>query len=215
MISAPSIFDGKSHVLWDFNGTILDDAHLCVKSVNVLLREHDLPEISLADYHQRFTFPVSDYYRELGFRLSAEEFAALSEKFHELYHALLHEAEVFPGTVETLGQLSHLQHHVLSAANIDDLRRMMDRFGLHPHFRSVYGLGDRLAHSKIELGRELLRTENLDPKACVMLGDTLHDLDVGEALGVDVILLTGGHQHEDRLRTRARRIYCRTRRTLL
>ncbi|MBX3018516.1 MAG: HAD family hydrolase [Bdellovibrionaceae bacterium] len=209
MKNISSMIQGKSHVLWDFNGTLLDDAHLCVKSVNVLLTEAQLPVITLADYHQKFTFPVRDYYKDLGFDMETADFAALSEQFHDLYHSWLDEAEIFPGTFEVLQELAHLNHHVLSAANIHDLHRMIDKFGLKPHFKSVYGLGDRLAHSKVELGRELLRTQELDPRECVMFGDTLHDLEVGEALGLDVILVTGGHQHVDRLKTRAPRIWTR------
>lgn len=209
------IIEGKSHVLWDFNGTIVDDAHLCVRSVNVLLEEHGLPVITLDDYHHKFTFPVSEYYRDLGFDLATADFAALSERFHELYHGWLDDARVFPGTVEAMDELAHLHHHVLSAANIHDLHRMIDRFGLRPRFRSVYGLGDRLAYSKVELGRELMRAEALAPRDCVMFGDTLHDLEVGEALGVDVILVTGGHQHPTRLQPHAPRVYCRTRGSLL
>lgn len=209
MKNISQLIEGKSHVLWDFNGTLLDDAHLCVKSVNVLLRDAGLPVITLEDYHQKFTFPVRDYYADLGFDMEKADFAALSEQFHEHYHACLDEALIFPGTFEVLEELSHLNHHVLSAANIHDLNRMVDKFGLRPHFKSVYGLGDRLAHSKVELGKELIRTQALDPKTCVMFGDTLHDLEVGEALGLDVILVTGGHQHESRLRTRAPKFWIR------
>ena len=44
----------------------------------------------------------------------------------------------------------------------------------------------------------------IDPADSVIIGDTDHDLEVGDALGVDVILLADGHQNEERLRkTRA------------
>lgn len=209
MINISKLVQDKSHILWDFNGTILDDAHLCVKAVNVLLKEHKLPEITVEDYHQKFTFPVSEYYRDIGFDLKTVDFVQLSERFHQMYHQWLHEADVFPGLQQVFLELEGKSHHVLSAANIHDLHHMIERFGLKANFRSVHGLGDRLGHSKVDLGRELMRVQGLNPADCVMFGDTLHDLEVGHAIGVETILITGGHQHEDRLRTKTQRIWKR------
>ena len=33
-----------AHVIWDWNGTLLDDAWLCVDVMNGVLRAHDLPK---------------------------------------------------------------------------------------------------------------------------------------------------------------------------
>lgn len=196
----------KPHLIWDFNGTILNDAHLCVRAVNVLLEEHALPVIDLDHYHRAFDFPVLNYYTALGFDFQRESFEDLSHRFHELYHGWLDEASVFDGIHDLLKDLSGIHHHVLSAAQTDDLNRMLERFELRPYFRSVYGLGDRLAASKVARGRELIETEKIKPEECLLIGDTLHDLEVGEALGIEVYLLTGGHQHEDRLRLKTPKI---------
>ena len=37
-----------SHILWDWNGTLLDDAWLCVEVMNSMLAERDLPQIGRA-----------------------------------------------------------------------------------------------------------------------------------------------------------------------
>ena len=57
-----------THVLWDFNGTILDDVEPCIKSINELLVGHGLkPLESVAEYQSVFGFPIKDYYERIGF----------------------------------------------------------------------------------------------------------------------------------------------------
>ena len=63
--------DMKS-VIWDFNGTILDDVELATGSMNELLRRRNLPPIDKATHRRVFRFPVSDYYRSLGFDINIE-----------------------------------------------------------------------------------------------------------------------------------------------
>ena len=54
------------HVVWDWNGTLVDDAKLCVDIVNGILSEHMMPAVSLEFYRDHFSFPVSSYYEKIG-----------------------------------------------------------------------------------------------------------------------------------------------------
>ena len=57
---------GIEVVIWDFNGTILDDVDLVVRSVNGQLARRDLPSLTIERYRDIFGFPVADYYRRIG-----------------------------------------------------------------------------------------------------------------------------------------------------
>ena len=46
------------HVIWDWNGTLLDDAVLCVEVMNVVLARRKLPPLTAERYADRFRFPV-------------------------------------------------------------------------------------------------------------------------------------------------------------
>ncbi len=54
-------------LIWDWNGTLLDDVRMCVNVMNVLLDKYALPELTCEKYKQVFDFPVKDYYANLGF----------------------------------------------------------------------------------------------------------------------------------------------------
>lgn len=187
---------GYSHIIWDMNGTLVDDAHLCVKAINPLLLERGLSPIDLDDYRKNFRFPVRDYYRNLGFRLTPEEFDDVAKRFHDGYHSILSEADLFPETAELIHKLleSGKTLSVLSAARQDDLEHVLEFFDLKKCFHHLYGLSDRLAASKIDRGRELMSRVGTAPEQCILIGDTDHDLEVGAALGIAVILVSGGHQ---------------------
>ena len=61
-------------LIWDWNGTILDDTRLCIDIENELLRERGMPEITEAWYLSHFTFPVRRYYAKMGYTFETESF---------------------------------------------------------------------------------------------------------------------------------------------
>ena len=56
----------KKTILWDWNGTLLDDTRICIDAINILLKERGKNEINESIYRNIFTFPVRDYYARAG-----------------------------------------------------------------------------------------------------------------------------------------------------
>ena len=55
-------------VLWDWNGTLLDDVELCENALNRLLQRYGYPQrYDHEQYRAIFGFPVEDYYVRAGF----------------------------------------------------------------------------------------------------------------------------------------------------
>ena len=77
---------------------------------------------------------------------------------------------------------------------------MMSQFGLSQYFDFVFGIGDRLAVSKVQRGHDLMRESGVPAARTLLIGDTDHDLEVGRALGISVLLVTHGHQSAERLK---------------
>lgn len=75
------------HIIWDWNGTLLDDAWLSIKAINILLQRYKLPQINVSSYRDTFMFPVKQYYEKLGFNLLEPSFSQLSSEFIEEYKA--------------------------------------------------------------------------------------------------------------------------------
>lgn len=195
--------NGYKHIIWDWNGTLFDDAWLCVDIINGMLGRRNLPQLSLEDYQTIFDFPVIDYYRRVGFDLSVEPFESLSDEFMGGYRQRRSECGLRAGAVETLQavEAAGISQSILSAASSADLAQQMCQWNLGRFFAAVNGLDNHHAHGKIDIGRRWLASAGWLPEEMVLIGDTTHDFEVAQALGVDCRLIPSGHHHQDRLRT--------------
>jgi phosphoglycolate phosphatase len=194
------------HVIWDWNGTLLDDVEHAVSALNLLLQERGMPTIDRAHYLANFGFPVRDFYVGLGFDFAAERFEDLSHRFIAHYKTAAQAAAIaiHSDAIETMATLQalNIQQSVLSAMEKDMLAGMLHDYGLTPYLQHVRGLDDLHASSKIALGVELMRllALSLAPHEILFVGDTLHDYETAAAMGCQVLLFALGHQTPDRLR---------------
>ncbi len=188
-------------VVWDWNGTLLDDVHVSLLSVNQELEARGLPPISREYYRQHFDFPVKDFYKKLGINFSRDNFDAMSERFLQTYFRNLGNASLHEGAVETLKMLQQhgIPQYVLSAMEQKRLEKMLEDYGISGFFKSIAGSKDIYADGKLAAGKELIQKEAIDPASAWMVGDTTHDLEVARELGLQCALLACGHQTRKRL----------------
>jgi phosphoglycolate phosphatase len=196
------------HVIWDWNGTLLDDLDLCIEVMNGLLCRRGLPLMDRARYHALFDFPVRHYYERIGFDFTRDSFEAISVEFITAYDARRWECRLHAGAAEALAAVraAGLTQSVLSAYRHETLCEIVAHFGIDGHFTRLLGLDNIYAHSKAALGRAWLAELALPPREVLLVGDTLHDLEVARELGVDCVLVATGHHPAERLRARSDRV---------
>ena len=192
------------HVIWDWNGTLFDDAELCWQIINEIVLENNLPKVLFEKYLEVFTFPVKDYYAALGLPVENGEFERLGKIFIERYEERKFDAELHDGAIDFVKKINGcgIGQSVLSAYSLDKLISILKHFGLLPYMEEIAGLDNIYAHGKIEVGKRLMKKLALPRGEAVMIGDTLHDAEVAVEIGADIILIANGHQSEERLRKR-------------
>ena len=192
------------NIIWDWNGTLLDDVGICLEILNTMLIKRNVRPVTLDEYYGIFGFPVVDYYRRAGFDLVSETFESVSEDYISAYGAVAPYLTLRDGARELVQRLcdSGCRQFILSASRKAVLTAALDRYGLTELFEDVFGLEDDYAYGKRELGIDAMRTLSLDPAETVMVGDTLHDADVADAMGIRCILVCGGHHSFERLSAR-------------
>ena len=190
-----------THLIWDFNGTLLDDVAHSMECTNRMLRERGLPVIPDLDAHRsRDLFPIIDSYRALGFDFEKEDYyTVLAPQWVELYLAGEHLCGTQPGVRDTLARVKDLgvPQLILSASQRSMLTAQLERLDITEYFSEILGLGDIYAGSKTELA-VAWRSRNPDAVP-LFVGDTHHDAESAEAMGADCVLYTGGHQSKKRL----------------
>ena len=189
------------HLIWDWNGTLLDDAWLCRDIMNGQLRRRGLPELSAERYEEIFDFPVEKYYRAVGFDWGRESFQEAGTEFIVEYEKRKKECSLQPGARELLQNIAGggWTQAVLSAYSHHSLEEFLGHFGVRKHFREVAGSRDHYAAGKVEHGLKMLEALHVSPRETLLIGDTTHDAEVAKAMGVDCVLLPCGHNSRARL----------------
>jgi phosphoglycolate phosphatase len=188
-------------VVWDWNGTLLDDLDYCLEIANELFVERGLAGLSRQRYREIFDFPVQLYYQRAGLELDDAAFRALSVEFCARFERRLEGVPLFaraPALVQSLGARG-IRQLVLSNAEQGSLTRQIERWGLGVLFDAIQGRSDTFATGKVEAGRALLAGRRVDLARTVLIGDTVHDAEVATQLGMHCVLVASGHQSAERL----------------
>ena len=189
-------------ILWDWNGTLLDDVELCVDALNRLLADFGYPQRYDRDqYRAIFGFPIEEYYVRAGFDFSRHSFAMLAEEYMDDYIPASAACPLAEGAIEALDafRAAGLRQVILSASPVPTLTRQAGERHVTGYFDRLLGLGDIYAKSKVELGLRFMQEEGIDPARAVMIGDSVHDFEVAQAMGTACVLQCSGHQNRQTL----------------
>ncbi len=190
-------------IIWDYNGTILDDAGISVRIENEMLTERGYKAgYSLQDYKNLYAMPMEDYYRQLGYTFETESFAEASAQFMQRYEELFPECSLCEGVEEKLSEAVEkgYQNVILSSCEDGILHRQCDALSISKYFSEIMGVDNLVGGSKIGIGQDWLLRSRTNPKDCRFLGDTSADYDTAAALGIEQItLISNGHQSFERL----------------
>jgi phosphoglycolate phosphatase-like HAD superfamily hydrolase len=192
----------ERHLVWDWNGTLLDDLSLIIKATNATFASVGGPAITADHHRRRFRRPIADYYAEvLGRLISPAEFERLNKVFHDAYVAALPGCDLTPDALDAVRDWSGTQS-LLSMWYHHELIPKIHEFRLTGHFTRVDGLRYRLGgdfdHKAPHLERHLA-AQHLDPARVVLIGDTVDDARAAEAVGADCVLYSGGFTDAEQL----------------
>lgn len=183
-------------VIWDWNGTLLDDTRLCYEIANRMRAERGMPVMETEDeYRAVFGFPVVDYYRRMGYTFEKESYEDVSVEFVREYAEGLCTCTLQPNAEATLREIARrgIPQILLSATGADRLLPQAEAFHIAQYFDRVIGGENNLAHGKAEQAKAFLAECGVAPAEALFIGDTDHDYEVSSAVGCRCVLLTRGH----------------------
>ena len=192
-------------IIWDWNGTILDDALVCKTIANIMLSERGIPALADMDaYRAVFGFPIKGYYEKMGYRFGPgdEPYESVADEFILWYDKLYRTAALRPGIVDFLDRRKGEGYRqvLLSATRYDQLAEQVAAFGsVGDRFEQKLGHTDHYAFSKAALAKAFIESEGIPRARALFIGDTDHDFEVSSAIGCPCVLLEGGHQSRARL----------------
>lgn len=189
------------NIIWDWNGTLLNDVHLTIDIMNGILEKQQIEQLDKDSYQAVFGFPIIQYYKDLGLDFKKESFQSLTKEFITHYNSRVRTCTLHESAKDVLINFDqqNKSQFILTAAFKKDVIELLSHYELASYFKAIEGLDNYEAASKVERGRALIEDNDLDPKECIMFGDTMHDEEVAKEMGIDCMLIANGHHSKVRL----------------
>jgi phosphoglycolate phosphatase len=190
------------HIIWDWNGTLLNDLTLCVDLLNISLSKRKLPAMTEDRYREKFLFPIKTFYESIGFDFSEEDFTLANDEFHSGFEKNFQKLALQPYAVNTISHFKQLgiKQSILSATVQERLEKQVQFFGINHLLDYVVGISNTPSgYGKEFEGKELLKKIDLPLNETIIVGDSMLDFNVAKALEIDCVLLSNGHNNFKRL----------------
>ena len=196
------------HIIWDWNGTLLDDRWLCVDGINNGLMKRGLDPITEETYRNVFTFPVKSYYENLGFDFKKEPFEVAGDEFVNFYGQNFYRAKLHKSVRSVLDKIKHqnITQSILSAGKHEFLLGWVEDHKLTDYFTWIKGIDNQYATGKLDLGLSFIDELPYQNNDIIMVGDTMHDSEVADAMKIECVLVDHGHISRDRLQKTGRKV---------
>lgn len=190
--------DMRKLIIWDFNGTIIDDTQACLNIEIKMLKDRNMKhDYTIDDYRNLFCFPVINYYYLLGYTFEKESYKEISDEFNVEYDAVFPTLPLMPDFLSKIQESidKGYKNVILSATLQSTLEEELKILKIDQYFDELIGVDDNMAFSKVEHAKRWIKENNIDPKECFYIGDTTHDAETSTAIGVeDFVLVSSGHQ---------------------
>lgn len=196
-----------THIIWDWNGTLLNDIGASLASVNDMLAMRGKPPIDIDFYRKCIGVPIVKFYEKV-FELEKEDYSTIIKQYNEGYLHHLAACGLTDGAIEAIGYFSKIgvKQAVVSSSNNEQLCNNMKKYGVYDCFDAVLGAMDYFAGSKIERAVDYLKKSGAKKGHVLVVGDLEHDAEMAAELGADCVLLTSGHENRERLKSANARI---------
>lgn len=199
---------GRS-IIWDWNGTLLDDVQYTYSIVNEMLVKRGKPALSYEQYKNVFSFPIREYYKKIGFEFkNDEEYYSIVEEFNCLYERNIQICKLQQDAISVMSffQVQGYSQFLLSGLNHKDLIKAVNRFKIAKYFEEIVGSKSSDANDKVLNCKKMFRRNKIKHEDAIFIGDTTADYDLAAVMGCRCILTSNGHQTRSILGVKETRI---------
>lgn len=196
------------YLIFDFNGTIVDDVELSVEAINYCLKKYlNKNPITIDEYRHVFTFPVKKYYENVGFDFNVLDWETIGSDWMNYYVANKDTCKLYDGVKDILinNRNKGNKNILLSASKKEMLVEYLNDLGIKELFDEILGIDNIYATGKTDIALNFIKDKN--PLDCLMIGDSLHDLEVAKEMHVKCALIAKGHQSKEILLKECDNVY--------
>ena len=179
-----------SNIMFDLDGTVTDSERAIVSAVKYALGRQGITE-QPPDKLRRFIGPAlfDSFTREFGMDPDSADTAVAD--YRAVYEAgLMYDVDVYPGIPRLLERLAADGRRIILVTAKPEVfsSRILEHVGLRKYFSYIAAPLPAIKDSdKSKLIERAVRELGLNKDDCVMIGDTLYDIEGAKSAGVDCI----------------------------
>lgn len=193
-------------IAFDWNGTLLHDTAIVVKSTNYARKHYGYPPISINQYRKTFTIPVIDFWLANGGK--KEDMKTEHKIFHPAYERLAKNMPMRKGAKKILQWLkkNNMESIIYSNHTLPEINKKLGSLKIKSLIKEViarHGAEDTShlrKRTKQEKLRAYIRKHKIKPNEIVSVGDTSEEIETGHNLGLHTVAITQGESTTIRLK---------------
>jgi phosphoglycolate phosphatase len=191
-------------VIFDWDGTLMDSTRLIASCLQCACRDLGLSVPEFADAKYVIGLGLSDTVRYVAPSLNEARARQLVERYRHHFLEREHEAQLYTGVAEMLSDLHGrgIRMAVATGKARRGLERALDASGLRRWFDTTRCADEGFAKPHPDMLHVILECTGVEPGDALMVGDTIHDLDLAANAGVEAVAVTYGAHDENLLMTR-------------
>ncbi|CAM3699898.1 HAD family hydrolase [Nocardiopsis rhodophaea] len=194
---------GIKHIVWDWNGTLLDDNRANLAALNQVCAAFGRPQVDLDYWRSVFRRPLRECYEELLDRSFVDgEWERVNTIYDRHYLAEVPACGLAEGVPDVLHQWAAAggTQSLLSMASHRHVNELVAERGLRPHFTRVDGRRfGTVSDSKTEHLAAHMEELGADPASVVLIGDIDDDARAAREAGANAVLVASGLMNRERL----------------
>ncbi len=196
-----------THIVWDYNGTVLDDTYTSVLAVNEMLMSRGLPKTNLEVYKKSLVMPLTEYYKTVG--IYTDDISVLSQEFRKYCDIHKENSHIFNGVYDVIlfAKSLGIKNILLSSLYHEHLLEETKKYNIDGWFDIISGLSDKNLGSKSATAAAIFEKESIDPKNVLFIGDLVTDAHTAYELGADCILIPNGHMDKERCKLACDKVF--------
>jgi len=188
-------------IVFDWDGTLIDSAGVIVECIQAACRDLGLPIPDDERAAHVIGLGLADALSYAVPGLPPGEYRSVAERYR--HHYLLRDPQIplFEGTAGMLEEL-HVRGHVLAIATGKSARglvRALETTGVGRYFASSRCADQCASKPAPDMLHELMGELAVSPQATLMVGDTVHDLQMAANAGVAALAVSHGAHPRDKL----------------
>ena len=194
-------------LVFDWNGTLLEDTWAIHYCANLILKRYGRPTIDIDTFRDLCDVPFERMYLNFGFSESDVEKLTGGNNtiFHDNYEPLADQSALREGAEDALkcARTLGMQIIILSNHLVGSIKRQLHRLKIDSLIDDVLAYPNRevqfIDMTKCERLQRFMAEKKIKPERVAIIGDTSEEIKIARSLHLCSIAITGGVVSEPRL----------------